>query len=242
MKNFKTLKNYHRMSDQYYEIFNFTDENFPEDFPHTHDYYEIYLSLAQKLDYIVEGTLYSLKEKDMLFIPPQQTHFRKINQIEPKSSRIVIRLSREFMDELAKIDEDIYYAFKTCTEQNNNLVRLYSATIQSLYAGILLLLDEENSEKYQKNLYRYTTMASLLVHINRSIYFQGSFELSTQTESVIDDVVQYIIRNATRNLPLEEIAAEFHMSISHLAHLFKMRMGVSIYSYIIQRRMILDQQ
>lgn len=236
------LNNYEQnleMKDKYFEIFHYTENQKLAVLPHIHNYYEIYLSLSDNIDYIVDGVLYSLENRDLLFISPFQIHYPVIKDNHIDYNRIVIRLSKEYMNLLAKIDENIDYSFKICEERKNCLVRLYNTTIQSLLTAVIMLLDEANSNKMGKSLSCYSSMANLLVHFNRSVYFQGSFEMSTHAESIIDDVVKYIYNNATKNLNLEEIASEFHLSRYYLSHLFKKKMGISIYDYVIQRRMIL---
>jgi len=56
---------------------------------------------------------------------------------------------------------------------------------------------------------------------------------------MIAPVIEYITRNLSKSMSVEEIAKANHISTSSLAHLFKKEMNIPIYQYIIKKRLIL---
>ncbi|MBQ3529982.1 MAG: helix-turn-helix domain-containing protein [Oscillospiraceae bacterium] len=61
---------------------------------------------------------------------------------------------------------------------------------------------------------------------------------NTQSELLLT-VMGYINQNLSRNISVQTIARANNVSVSSLAHIFKKEMNISIYQYIIKKRLIL---
>ncbi|MGN1014840.1 MAG: helix-turn-helix domain-containing protein [Butyricicoccus sp.] len=60
--------------------------------------------------------------------------------------------------------------------------------------------------------------------------------LMRKNESLVRQIVEYLDSHFTEPITLEQISAEFHISTSHLSHLFKRETGTSPMQYVIYRR------
>lgn len=237
MKKIQQFNQNQQMKQQYFEIYHYSGIEEKGIRSHYHNHYEIYVFLDGKIDYVVEGNLYSLQPRDILLISPYEQHYPISNTAIGKYERIVVWLSKEYMNELYKLDPSIYYSFNSCTKKNNNLVRLYKSTWQALYASLLWIIDEYYSDNMGKILECYSSMAQFLVHLNRSVYFQGPFDMKKISDDLLSAIIKYIMTHVTEDLSLEKVASEFYISQYYLSHLFKEKMGTSVYNYILQRRL-----
>ncbi|HHV75256.1 AraC family transcriptional regulator [Thermoanaerobacterium sp. R66] len=239
MKKFQKFNQSQQMKHQYFEIYHYSglDDTNININSHYHSHYEIYIFIDGSIDYVVEGNLYSLKPRDVLFISPHDNHYPILNTSTGKYERIVIWLSKEYMDELYKLDNNIYFSFNKCRELNNKLIRLDKSRWQPLYALLLMVIDEYYSNNMSKDLLCYSLISQFLVHLNRSVYFQGPFVINKSSDDLLNKIISYITTNATNDLSLEKISSEFYISKYYLSHLFKEKIGVSVYSYILQRRL-----
>ncbi len=76
--------------------------------------------------------------------------------------------------------------------------------------------------------------ARLLVEFDES---QPSIQPDRSVQPLAKQVMDYINQNITRPLTVTALAARFHTSPSHLAHLFRQEWNVSPHQYLLQKRL-----
>ena len=82
-----------------------------------------------------------------------------------------------------------------------------------------------------------------MVQLNRMIRKSEGQELSQQQFSpLVQKALHYISEHISQNLSLEEIAGACFVSKYYLAHAFGKEMGISVYRYIMLRRLLLSRQ
>ena len=62
--------------------------------------------------------------------------------------------------------------------------------------------------------------------------------MKAERPELLDRVAAYIEKNYTEHITIDDLARCFFVSNSTISHLFKQKMGVSVYRYITQRRLI----
>ena len=73
----------------------------------------------------------------------------------------------------------------------------------------------------------------------KRVYIQrGAGQLKAEKRELLDEITAYIESHYDRPLALGDVARQFYVSESTVSHLFKQRMGVSLYRYVTQRRLI----
>lgn len=70
----------------------------------------------------------------------------------------------------------------------------------------------------------------------------GGTPASKQLREVVGKVQIYIRHNLYRNITLDELAAQFHFSKSHLSHSFKEVTGCSILRYLADLKIALAKE
>ena len=81
-----------------------------------------------------------------------------------------------------------------------------------------------------------------MVQLNRLALRTESREESEQLSPLVQNVLHYINENMSETLSLEGIAGQFYISKYHLSHAFSREVGVSIYRYIMLRRLLMARQ
>ena len=74
--------------------------------------------------------------------------------------------------------------------------------------------------------------------LNRAIREGSAKPLRAEKPELLDRVMAYIEEHLAEKITLDDIARQFFVSQSSISHLFKQKMGVSIYHYVTQRRLI----
>lgn len=87
----------------------------------------------------------------------------------------------------------------------------------------------------------YTLLHNFLNYFNKDVKEKGSIEMSVHFDAIkqLEDRVSRSILENYSSLPkMDELAAEFHMSVSTMRRHFKIVFGKNIYEYYQQQRMI----
>lgn len=88
----------------------------------------------------------------------------------------------------------------------------------------------------------------------RSVFMEGAFHMLLaelnledvtiisprlrESDQLISKCIQYIDKNFASNISAEMLATEMNVSVSTLFHCFKKELGISLYKYIIEKRLI----
>ena len=78
----------------------------------------------------------------------------------------------------------------------------------------------------------------ILANLRRANIERNAGVLNTEKRELLDDITAYIEEHYAEHLTLADFAKRFYVSESTISHLFKQRMGVSLYRYVTQRRLI----
>ena len=78
----------------------------------------------------------------------------------------------------------------------------------------------------------------ILSYLDRAYTEHSANMLRAEEPELLDKVTAYIENHYAQHITVSELAHKFYVSDSTISHLFKQKMGVSIYHYVTQRRLI----
>ena len=81
-----------------------------------------------------------------------------------------------------------------------------------------------------------------MVQLNRIALHTQPQQEETAVSNLVDRVLHHIGRHINEELTLDGLAEHFFVSKYHLSHAFSREMGVSLYRYILLRRLLLARQ
>lgn len=204
---------------------------------HCHDNWEIYLYLDGNVTYYVEDKVYDMVLGDVIVIPPGKMHQSVVQYSEgTKYERIVLNLNPNYINKLTDADPELKSRYKQYAHQYNFLLN-YSGNefifIKNLAMEIL--------QKKQEDAYK-------LAMLNAFIYSIGSkfdklpSNLNPYEDNLISSVIQYINLHYTEPLSLDKICEEFFVSKFYLNRRFKEYTKLTIYDYILSKRIALARR
>lgn len=206
---------------------------------HHHDFYEIYYLLAGEVEYWVDGRVYRMKTGDLLLINPMELH-RPMVKEGSVYERIVLWIRKDFLEKIHSRDGALSDCFRLDIP---NLISPGNRERSALTARMGDLVREYYSKDYGGKLSAYGLFLQLMVQINRLVLRGKGREAQKQTFSpLVEKALQYIGENAGRNLTLEEIASACYVSKYHLSHTFAREMDLSVYRYVMLRRLLHARQ
>lgn len=210
---------------------------------HHHDFYEVYCFLNGELEFRVEGRQYRLKRGDLLLINPMELH-RPI--IEPESTlyeRIVLWINKEYLESLSDGEVRLDRCFDSTLPTHKNLLCPHSVQRTDMLTRLGELVRESYSEEYGSRLCADGIFRRFMVELNRLALHAGSGrEEREESSPLISQVLAYLGEHCREELSLEQLARHFYVSKYHLSHEFSRTVGVSVYRYILLKRLQLARQ
>ena len=195
---------------------------------HVHEHYEIIWFLEGDAKYIVENQVFSLKPGDVIVIRRYQMHGICFNSSKPYR-RFIFSVEPEF--------------FKTCAcqeyeekffESKNNKINSEIVQASGLQDAFL------RAQKYSKNFKEECSpiTRSIMIEILYLINEVTSFAEGKSLNKQLIDVMNYISQNLTQEITLDDLEKRFFISKYHLCHIFKKATGLTVFQYIIKKRLV----
>ena len=203
---------------------------------HSHSYIEIlYCHNATGVEYLVGPDRYKLQQGDIILIPPGISHRPILPEImtEPYV-RDVLWVNAEFLASLeqafprsAAADQNRPAMIRTAGTRWEQLGELFQAGVR----------EEERQESGWEAVVVGNTL-KILAFLDRAYNDCTADRMKAETPMLLDKVTAYIEAHYAEHITIHDIAHKFYISDSSISHQFKQKMGVSIYHYITQRRLI----
>lgn len=185
----------------------------------------------------IEGNTYLLTSGDMILL-----NYNELHRVELQSDfceRITLYLSETVYRTYHNALKELLQLFWNRKRGERNLIP--SATVHA--NGLGLLLDEiYNCCTQQDPVLEFVALGKiteLLRILNRTVSEQDKSVCHSHTQNpLIDQIIKYVGLHYTEDINCEVIAQTVHISKHYLARLFKDAVGISLWNYIINRRLL----
>lgn len=228
------------MSERYYEFHHSYNEVPPVVEFHQHPFYEIFFFLSGNVNYIIEGKNYKLRPGDILLTSSTDIHRPDILPGKPYE-RIVIWLADDFFEALKDFfDEDFTACFTDAALRDYRLIRPDSGNIAHLMQLCSQMTDARHSNEMGSKALVSAYLTEFLVCVSRAYYDAPASMKNDITENEkVNQLISYINENLSEELSLDQLACKFYISKYYLSRQFKQFTGLSLYQYIMKKRLIL---
>lgn len=112
-------------------------------------------------------------------------------------------------------------------------------TIQS---KIIQLLMEMQSNRFGRDPLLTLYAGDLILHVNRLVYEKEHPEAAAVSDTLYQNVCNFIEGHIDEDLSLDRLSMEFYVSKYHISHVFKDNLGLSVHQYITKKRLALCRQ
>ena len=203
---------------------------------HSHQYIEIlYCRTSANVEYLIGSNRYRLQKGDIVFVPPGVSH-RPIlpEKLTVPYERDVLWISQEFAEYLSAMFPD------DAMELRDHSIPIRTAGTRWEFLGDLFrngVLEEEGKRPGWDAAVIGNTM-TILAHMRRAYIERSAGTMKAEKPELLDRITAYIEKHYASHITIDDLARQFYVSNSTVSHLFKQKMGVSLYRYITQRRLI----
>lgn len=229
------------LAESDFEFHHYLDDTPPRVEFHQHPFYELFFFLDGDVDYTIEGKTYRLRPGDVLLTNSLDIHRPEIRPGRPYE-RVVIWLEDSFFAQFRAKGDDLAACFADAARKDYRLVHPDRAR----FLRMRTLCDQISQAQHSRELGSYALACAylfeFLVEVCRC-YFEspaGPREDVTEDDT-INRVLAYINQNITGELSLDGIADALYMSKFYLSRQFKRYTGMSIYQYIIKKRVTISR-
>lgn len=196
---------------------------------HIHSDYEMLYFTSGDAEFVIEGTVCWLDRGDLIIVKPRTYHYIHLRS-DAAYERYVINFTEE---EVSGCD--------ICIESDQEYV-IYNVMGNSVVDGFFKswgeydgqFSDADRDDYISKGL---QTVLTILKYCKR----QEGDELG-RSNYTLKSILRYIDTNIEKSINAENIATEFYVSVSWLAHVFRSHLGISLMRYINQKKMLYAQQ
>jgi len=223
-----------------FKIFHLRDEHKLNIDFHYHDFHKILIHLHGNVSYCIEGRSYELKEHDIVLVNAGEVHKPILND-DSIYERIIIYVSQQLIDDYVSKGYDLACCFKQAYANQSHVLRLAAAKgsrLADTIKGLDSTLRETN--EYANELYQKLLFLEFLIQLNRITLHGGIEYINTfSSNKKIVEILDFLNKNLTNRISIDELADKFYMSRYHLMHTFKEETGCTIGSYITTKRLLL---
>ena len=221
-----------------FEVFHYKEPR-PEGVEvHHHDFYEVYYLLSGQVEYWVEGRIIQLKPGDILLINPMELHRPMVGPEHTVYERIVLWINTAYLEGLAP-DGGLSRCFDPSVP---NLICPTAAERPALNVKMSDLVREYYSREFGSDTCAFGLFLQLMVQLNRMVLHTGSLQQERQLSPLVQKALQYIADHIGEDMSLDSIASACYVSKYHLSHAFSREVGISVYRYIMIKRLLMARQ
>ncbi|MBQ3252415.1 MAG: helix-turn-helix domain-containing protein [Oscillospiraceae bacterium] len=183
----------------------------------------------------VEGKHYDIQEGDIVLLSPHELYHCTVNS-DSYHERIVLYVNESILDGFPFDTEGVFDAFTKRDKGNGNLIP--AEAVQSVEADKTLttLLKLFQAPTPTGKLLSVCKVIELLIQL-KQVIMPSIQEPLTHASSLIDEILVYINQHYKEDIDVSGIAEVFNIHKSYLSHLFTQHVGMSLWNYVILRRL-----
>ncbi len=198
---------------------------------HIHEGCEIYFFVSGNVEYLVEGSRYSLNENTLMIMRPAEAHKPEILSRD-RYERYAVNFPVSFAESIDPQNR-LVKAFTERPLGKNNMIG-YSV-IDTELVGKLFAEMCNDGDDYSKQLTIKTHLLMLLEMISRAYGKQETVEHKPQ--SAAERIVAYVNNHLFESISVPKLAEHFYLSPSQFSRVFRQATGAAPWEYITKKRL-----
>lgn len=206
-------------------------------FYHRHEAYELYLFLRGNVNFYIENSCYRLEPGDLLVINPEEMH-RSFSLDETEYERITINLQKSYLHRISTPATHLSACFDYRPKGKGNIVHLEEAQLKQLLKFTSDLEEALDSDAYGTDIQANCCIAQILLLTN-TVFQNASFIPTDIMPELVRKTMDYIETHLAQDITLEQLADTFHLNSTYISRRFKKHTGLTLRSYIVDRRIAL---
>lgn len=196
--------------------------------PHTHNALEIYFTLTDLPDVLLNDTVSSVTAGSLIVIPPHCIH-QLFNKKLTVYERYIISINSQWISHV--LDHSTFITNYSTKIVAPAIINLSKKQVGELTALLNANLSNNKDISITKLARFFDLLAVLESYITKGLSKEAPVSISKSQETV-NAIIAYINNHITESVSIEEIAHEFHLNKDYMARLFKSHTHATIGHYM----------
>lgn len=208
---------------------------------HYHNFYEIIYVLEGEYSSMLENQTYRLRKGDFLLIDANVMHKYHFEEMKHDSSkRIILWITPEMLSTLSDGEMDLTECFRNGGNCAYHFPIYYEEQLRGYLLKLAMTQMMEANDEHMKRVADRGHLTLFFVYLNmlckQTEYSYAREELFSSP--LVEEVSNYIEEHLAEEILLDNLADRVHMSKYHFLRKFKELTGVTVHSFITNKRMI----
>lgn len=207
---------------------------------HYHNFYEIIYVLEGEYSSLIENQVYHLKKGDFLLINQNVMHkYEYVEHKHDSSKRIILWITRDMLENLGVAQMDLTACFSNAPSRAYHFPIYYEEILRGYLMRLALsdMIEEIPGARSIMDRGHLTLFFGYLNTLcNRPEYIYDKEELVSHP--LVEQVTRYCDTHISEKITTEDLAEYVHMSKYHFLRKFKEITGVTVHSFITNKRLI----
>ena len=199
---------------------------------HFHDAYEVTVVLEGKGEISVGSHTYTMEKGAVMVLDNAEIHRSKVEE-NSVYRRYVMKFPLEYITALSTPQTDLLKTFQAktpCILLNESQLEVVEKLCEKASAG---------GTEYGNDLRCQAAFIEIMIYLNQLVGTIPAAEpYHSKNVDRVTPIMEYIAKNADKNITLDTIAGEFFITKQHLCYIFKKTTGLGINQYLIAQRLI----
>lgn len=205
-------------------------------------HYDVELSLIYFIHGIgkikIEGKQYDIEDGDLILLKPSELYHCVVKD-GTYHERLVLYFNAGLLQNFGDSGVNFLEPFYSRKDGSDNKIPkeiIKDQKIDEMILDLLELIKKTDESDKIVSVCKVIEMLSKLRTIILENLSESNFKI--KDNSLINDVIAYINQNFSKEISLGEISKKFYMDKFYISRLFKQQVGVTIWNYVIFRRLM----
>ena len=224
-----------------FEIYHSTNTNPQPTIYQSHHFYELFFILRGSLHVIADEEDLTPVPGDVLVYPPNCMHRVMHTDASVPYERFYIYLSRAYLQAISTEDYRFIDILDRLTRDGHHCFNLGEEAVAALVPMVDEIIEAARDTSPAATIANRCRMTICLIRLLGLLEESLTSTADCETHRM-NEMIRYINQNAAQPLSLDQLGETFGINKFVLLHEFKDYTGMSIYQYVLTRRVILAQQ
>ena len=232
---------------QTYEVTDF-QHNFEIDRPittvqqwglHIHStHYEILVFIRGNIDFWIEGRRKKLEYGDVVIVNPREMH-RIFLRDNSEYERVIIHVSDNMLKDMSTAQTNLLRVFH---KNKTHILHFSEEEMDQFLHNQMQMRALWEKKKFGADILGSAWFQILLIQVAiRMRQAEGADEWESAS-GLVGEALEYVNKNMTRDISVQDIADALNISRSYLSHAFKKSTGYGLWNYVISKRLVYAQK
>lgn len=188
---------------------------------------------------VVDSTRYEISGGELFIMKPTEFFKHKIDD-GCFHERIVLIIYPQIFKSLPGNHSAALSPFFKRKNGEKNRIPCHIVNEYHLDKLFLKLLEHSKDNSETESILAFSKVLEILVAINKIItQVLATDDCNVISDSKVEDILKYLNSNYTKDISISDVADRFNLDRSYISRLFKEQTGMSIWDYVIMRRIYL---